>query len=156
MVAIRRHAARALQFTFGVLFAVCAHAADSALHAAVEKGDRAQVERLLQAGADVNARTDTGETVLHYAAFPKDAWFAAALLKAGADPRAANSAGETPLFWAALEGNVPVARALLAAHADANAADAKGNSKDARRVTSPPRAATARSPSYWKAPISSS
>ena len=90
-----------------------AHAGESALHSAVEKGDRKQVERLLQDGADVNARTASGETVLHYAAFPKDAWFAAALIKAGADPRATNSAGESPLFWAALEGNVAVARMLL-------------------------------------------
>src|SRR5438093_11986030 len=126
MVAIRRHT-RVLQFAFCLLFTTYAYCADSALHAAVEKGDRAQVKRLLTAGADVNARTDSGETVLHYAAFPKNAWFATPLLKAAADPRAVNSAGETPLFWAALEANVPVARALLAAHADANAVDAKGN-----------------------------
>src|SRR5258705_985196 len=113
MVAIRR---RAHIFRFMLclmVLAMSASAGESALHAAVEKGDRKQVERLLQDGADVNARTESGETVLHYAAFPKDAWFAAALIKAGADPRATNSAGETPLFWAALEGNVAVARPLL-------------------------------------------
>ena len=95
--------------------------------AAVEKGERKVVEQLLTQGADINARTESGETALHYAAFPKDAWFAARLIKAGADPRAVNSAGESPLFWAALEGNVAVARTLLAQHADANARDAKGN-----------------------------
>ena len=104
-----------------------ARAGESALHQAVEKGDRAAVERLLKQGVDVNARTESGETVLHYAAFPKDAWFVAELVRAGADVRAVNSAGETPLFWAALEGNAAVARVLLAAGADANTRDAKGD-----------------------------
>ena len=117
MVGIQRleHALRSAQRALWVLAAAMttAHGGESALHAAVEKGDRKQVERLLQDGVDVNARTASGETVLHYAAFPKDAWFAAALIKAGADPRATNSAGESPLFWAALEGNVAVARMLL-------------------------------------------
>ena len=64
MVAIRRHL-RALQVTFCMLLiATLAQGADSALHAAVEKGDRAQVERLLKSGANVNARTESGETVL--------------------------------------------------------------------------------------------
>jgi uncharacterized membrane protein YfcA len=104
-----------------------ARAQESALHQAVEKGDRQTLERLLAAGADPNARTPSGETVLHYAAFPADAWFAARLIRAGADVRAVNSAGESALHWAALEANVEVARTLIEAGADANARDAKGN-----------------------------
>src|SRR5439155_17610220 len=113
VVGIQRleHALRSLRDALCIVAAAmaAAHAGESALHTAVEKGDRKQVERLLQGGADANARTESGETALHYAAFPKDAWFAAALIKAGADPRATNSAGESPLFWAALEANVAVA-----------------------------------------------
>src|SRR4051812_31288032 len=111
MVAIRR-----LGVAIACFLAVASAAADeSALHQAVEKGDRKLVERLLNEGADANARTASGETPLHYAAFPRDGWFAERLVKAGADVRARNSAGETPLFWAALEGNVAASRALLAA-----------------------------------------
>src|SRR3954462_12178270 len=122
MVAIQRLAV-------AVLWTLCvaAYAEESALHQAVEKGDRTLVERLLKDHADPNARTASGETPLHYAAFPRDAWFAGRPLGAGADPRVTNSAGETPLFWAALEGNVTVVRVLLARGANANVRNAKGN-----------------------------
>jgi len=155
----------------GYLAIACA--GESALHQAVEKGERKLVEQLLTSGADITVRTESGETVLHYAAFPKDAWFATRLIAAGADPRALNNAGESPLFWSALEGNVAVARTLLRQRADANARDAKGNlgctspritvkprwcgcccrrpksrtpgtAKDLRRATTPPRAGTRR------------
>src|SRR5690348_7829567 len=76
MAAIRRLAVALLLTTSA---AVCAQ--ESALHQAVEKGDRELVERLLTERADPNARTPSGETPLHYAAFPHDAWFARRLIE---------------------------------------------------------------------------
>jgi len=64
----------------------------------------------------VNARTDSGETVLHYAAFPKNAWFATALLKAGADLRAKNQEGRMPRDLAAEGGHSAIAKLLESAH----------------------------------------
>src|SRR2546428_795204 len=62
MVGIQRleHALRSAQRALWVLAAAMAtaHGGESAPHAAVEKGARKQVERLLQAGADAKPRAD--------------------------------------------------------------------------------------------------
>ena len=89
--------------------------ADAARH-----GDKAQIERLLKSGADVNAQQLDGATALQWAAYRGDAALAEMLLKAGAKPGLANHNGSTPLWLAATRGDAAVIRALLAGGADAN------------------------------------
>ncbi|MEO7549294.1 MAG: ankyrin repeat domain-containing protein [Ramlibacter sp.] len=59
-------------------------AAYQGLHAAAQRGDVAQVQKLAKAGADLNARDGNGRTPLHVAAFAKQREAIRALVKAGA------------------------------------------------------------------------
>jgi len=83
------------------------------LHLAALRGDAAEVERLLNSGADPNVRDVFGRTPLHYAAARNHKAVAELLLSRGADPNAED--GETPLDlaakWCAAETG-----ALLAAY----------------------------------------
>ena len=54
------------------------------------------VNALVAAGADVNAKSDTGWTPLHMAARDGYSEFVSALVAAGADVNAVNNNGETP------------------------------------------------------------
>jgi len=72
-----------------------------ALIVAVERGQRSLVERLLQEGADLNARTPDGVTPLYAAAFHGRTEILRLLLAAGAEVN-----GRTALFTAAAEGQV--------------------------------------------------
>ena len=96
------------------------------LLSAAEKGDKAAVEALLAAKADVNAKTIFGRTALMQAAFGGHAEVAQALLAAGADVNGGDEHGWTPLIIAASKGHVAVAQMLLAARADVNAKQADG------------------------------
>ena len=82
--------------------------------------DNAEVRRLVQSGADVNAAQADGATALHWAAYHGDASLALLLLEAGADVAAANRNGSTPLWLAASQGDAPMIEALLKGGADAN------------------------------------
>src|SRR3989442_14684197 len=80
------------------------------------------VEKLLEAGANPNARLPSGETVLMTASFAGNADAVKALLAGGANVNAAETArGQTALMWAVSEGHPDVARALLDYGADVNA-----------------------------------
>jgi hypothetical protein len=91
---------------------------ETALHGALSKAGRSAylyvVRRLIEAGADPNARTrpgvetgafmrdvrTKGETPLHRAAAFADAETIAYLLARGADPTARDASGDSPLSWA--------------------------------------------------------
>jgi uncharacterized protein len=87
---------------------------------AASQGHKAEIERLLKGGADVNAQQPDGATALQWAAYRGDAPLAELLLKAGAKPGLANHNGATPLWLAATRGDAAVIKALLKGGADAN------------------------------------
>jgi uncharacterized protein len=87
---------------------------------AASQGNKAEIERLLKSGADVNAQQPDGATALQWAAYRGDAPLAELLLKAGARPGLANHNGATPLWLAATRGDAAVVKALLRGGADAN------------------------------------
>jgi len=85
------------------------------------------VERLLSAGADVNARDSDGRTALHMAARYGHVEIAQSLLRHGAsvDVRS-SSGGDTPLFLAVGSVWAPVVRLLLDHGADPSIRTADG------------------------------
>ena len=109
--------------------------APTPLMAASMHGDVDAVKKLITEGADVNSRTNAGETALIFAA---GAWGEAddkdvlvivnALLAKGADANAKTTLGKTALMEAARTDRIEVARALLAKGAQLNAVDGSGRS----------------------------
>ncbi|MFP4053402.1 MAG: ankyrin repeat domain-containing protein [Phycisphaerae bacterium] len=97
------------------------------LHVAAAEGYAAVCDRLIAAGADVDARSDPDRlTPLYYATAAGHARAAELLLRRGADPDAAGAMGDTPLHAAAGEGHRAIVSLLLQAGADVNAVDAYG------------------------------
>jgi ankyrin repeat protein len=86
------------------------------LHEAAAAGWLGAVEALLAAGANVAAKTATGETPLHLAARGGHTEVVRALLAAGADPDASDVRRKTPWLEAQSAGHAEAA-ALLAARA---------------------------------------
>jgi ankyrin repeat protein len=115
---------------------VRAHAYDgwTPLHLAAFFGQRNAVERLIAAGADMNAISTNAlrNSPLHAAIAGRHADLALLLIGAGADVTIADSGGHTPFHIAAEEGFVPVVKALLARGADAHAVDAEDRTPLAR------------------------
>ena len=106
------------------------------LHLAAFFGQRAAVERLIAAGADLDAISTNAlrNTAVHAAIAGKHVEVALLLIGAGADVTIADSGGHTPFHIAAEEGFVPVVKALLARGADAHAVDAEDRTPLARAV----------------------
>jgi ankyrin repeat protein len=85
----------------------------TALHWAVYNDDADLVDRLVAAGADVNAANDYGATPLSQAAVVGNVRVIKRLLGAGADVESANADGQTALMVLARSSNVEAARLLL-------------------------------------------
>jgi len=85
----------------------------SALHWAVYNNDVALVERLLAAGADVNADNDYHSTPLSEAAITGNVEVMRRLLAKGADVESANADHQTALMVVARTSNVEAAKLLL-------------------------------------------
>jgi uncharacterized protein len=95
----------------------------TALHWAADRNDQRVARLLLDAGADVTARTRIGEyTPLLVASRRGNVEVIQALLEAGADPNLrTTTAGTSALHFAAASGRSGALRALLSAGADVNA-----------------------------------
>lgn len=93
----------------------------TALHAAAELGGVDAISVLVEAGADIEVRSDHGSTPLHLAASGGAVETVLALLHAGADVQAADSRGSTPLHNACKFLRVAVVRVLIDWGADTTA-----------------------------------
>ena len=104
------------------------------LHAAGFSGHRELAERLLAAGADVEARSSNymANTPLHATiAGRQDLSTVELLLAWGADVNARGAGGYTPLHIAASRGNLPIIDLLLSRGADAHTAAEDGQTPEA-------------------------
>jgi cytohesin len=97
------------------------------LHIAAYKGHVEIVKILLDRGADLNAKDNTGHAPLHWAAIEGHVDVVRVLLDRGANPNAKNNTGHTPLHNAAYFGHVEIVKILLDRGADLNAKDNTGH-----------------------------
>ncbi|CAN5213752.1 hypothetical protein BH10PSE9_BH10PSE9_12340 [soil metagenome] len=108
-----------LPFLCGLLLmAIPARATTPPLVVAAERGDTAEVRRLLAAGAAVDARDDRGRTALLAATHADKPDVAALLIAAKADVNARDAIEDSPYLYAAAEGRVAILKQTLAAGAD--------------------------------------
>ena len=96
------------------------------LMTAARQGDAAAVNRLISAGADVNASNTGGATALMFAALSGDPLVTSLLVRAGARTDTKAKLGWTALALAAVKGYTEVAEVLLDAGADQGVRDAYG------------------------------
>lgn len=98
---------------------------DTLLHAAVQGRNHALIRKLIDDGADVNARHDVQATPLMAARSSRDALM---LIRAGADVHARDDLGRTALHTAYTRRRLGVMRVLLHTGADAGAMTKAGES----------------------------
>lgn len=96
------------------------------LHRAVDESDFAALKSLIDAGADVNARSSDEWTPLMLATIKGHTQMVEALLKNGADSNARNRKGWTALMFAVSMSDADTMRILLGAGANINARDKEG------------------------------
>lgn len=87
----------------------------TALHYASFAGHTELVAGLLAAGANVNARSTNGSTVIMMAAREGHGAVARQLLQAGANPALKNDFADDAVAWAMRQGNYDIAKALASA-----------------------------------------
>jgi excisionase family DNA binding protein len=96
------------------------------LHRAVDEGDFAALRSLIDAGADLNARSSDEWTPLMLATIKGHIEMVEALLKNGADSNARNRKGWTALMFAVSMSDADTTRILLTRGANINARDKEG------------------------------
>jgi ankyrin repeat protein len=101
--------------------------ADVALLQAAEAGSAAEVKKLVQQGARVNARDASGRIAIVLAAASGDVETVRTLADAGAEVDVKSGQGYTPLGIAALRGHWRIVQQLLAAGASVDARSDNGN-----------------------------
>jgi hypothetical protein len=84
------------------------------LHAAAANGDVAEIEKLVRAGAQIDARDGRGRTPLHVAAFMHKTDAASALMRLGADANALEVQQYDIVTIAAVADDVPMLKIALA------------------------------------------
>ncbi len=110
-----------------MLFPAATWAAGDSLPTVAAQGSIAEVRRLLDAGAPIDAKQErSGWTALIAAIRAGKTDVATLLLERGANPNAAGLTGYTPLMAATQQGNVALLRILLLRGANPNQATPKG------------------------------
>jgi ankyrin repeat protein/GTP-binding protein EngB required for normal cell division len=99
---------------------------DEELLRSVKGGLTPRVRHLLQTGADIDCRDDTGLSALHIAVATGFEDVVDLLLQMGADPDALHLTAGTPLCLAASKERSHIIRKLIVARADINRAPARG------------------------------
>ncbi len=107
------------QFPAGGIDAVIANATTPLMKAS-HLGEREAVRRLIEAGADLNARNADGNNALWLACVGGHPNIVDMLAEAGIDIDNRNDNGATPLMYAASSGKAAVVERLLARGADVN------------------------------------
>lgn len=92
----------------------------------VKSGDYAEVKRLIEAGADINAKNNDGFPALIMALLMEHTEVATLLIEAGADVNAEAKAGYTALPIVAGDGLIEVVKLLVEKGADVNDRDNNG------------------------------
>src|SRR6478752_3384787 len=83
------------------------------LHAAAAKGDATEIERLVKAGAPIDARDSRARKPLHVATYMQKTDAARALMRLGADPNALESQQYDIVTIAAVANDVPMLKVAL-------------------------------------------
>ncbi|MBL8311392.1 MAG: ankyrin repeat domain-containing protein [Burkholderiales bacterium] len=89
------------------------------LHAAAQRGDAAEIRRLVAAGSDLNAREGYGRTPLHVATFARQREAVRALLALGANPSLLENDRYDAVTIAAVADDEETLRVLLTGGASA-------------------------------------
>lgn len=102
----------------GVAMALNAAAQAAPLVEAAERGDRAAVQRLLDAGTPVDQRDSRGRTALLAATHADRVDVARLLITRGADVNAQDAMQDSPFLYAGARGRLAILKLTLAAGAD--------------------------------------
>ena len=94
--------------------------------ASLKDGD-ALVDLLLAKSADVDEKTNNGQTALHFAASKSNLDTARKLIAHKASARVKDKRGQLPLHRAAAVGNVPIVKLMLENKSPINATDVDGS-----------------------------
>ena len=100
---------------------------DIDLRCACKYGDLDKVKKLIDKGANVNAKNEYGWTPLHIAAWKGHPKVVKLLIKAGAKVNATKDDGWTPLHLAARWGNTEISKLLIDKGANVNATNDDGD-----------------------------
>jgi ankyrin repeat protein len=95
-----------------------AHTLNEQLLQATQRGDREAALKLLQEGADINARDVQGRTPVMIATYQHHTEMVRELLQAGADVNIRDNNKENPLLHAGAQGWLDILKLAIEAHAD--------------------------------------
>jgi ankyrin repeat protein len=91
---------------------------ETRLHMAAAKGDVAEINQRLAAGARIDARDSEGRTALLVATHANQIAAAKALIEAGADVNAKDNISDSPYLYAGARGHIEILKLTLAHGAD--------------------------------------
>lgn len=138
----------------GLSLSACERPEDQALFRAVHEGRAEEILRLIDEGADVNARDAAfWSTPLHAAARDGDTAIAGLLIDKGADVDAMDGDGHSPLCLAAALGHAETARLLVDRGASVKEDEARWEENPLHHAGDPLRAAVTPIPffCFWSA-----